>query len=1179
MQLFAPFLHPAFVQKALGDWRIASSDPQRVAPGDADLVLVLHQSLSRLLPFQDLAALSPDRRPFVAYLHLSPHDPFEAPGVYAQPLLADAVFANSEETRHRLRDFGLHDVGLFQNPAPARFAMEAPPPEHLTRLLSVSSHPPPEVEAALDLLSKQGVEVYRIGKDRNFRRTTPADIQGHDAVLTIGKTVQYGLRGGRPVYCYDHFRGPGWINRLADETEAANFSGRCSPAQRSAEAIAEEILAGYADARAWALATAAAVPERFKLETCLDALLDRAESVASLPRPALPETTTLQGRLRAEAEVCRLVDRSYASETGVPWLAVSPALHAQIDAAPVETHNLRAPEPGCACVFAAFSYRHDAHLVPDLLKNIGPSIHGYVAWDDRAASEAEAFTDETIRQTALFHAARKAGADWLFAVDPDERFEDELAAKIGPMTNEFGPVVWTFACREMFSATDYRIDGIWGNRRRARLFPCVAGMEPDRQQFHGRWTRNALKLPHHHSALAFYHLRMASAARRRHRHRLYAALDAKRKSQALGYDYLDDERGLALRRVEPDRGFSPPFIDDGGLWAAKTDCGHPPALAKDPPKAVLKRLQDTARKGGYATAASLAQDYLGTRPDDQDMALWGASAALAAEDHATAVRLAKPVAKADRESLWARLILAEAYGARGKMLRARSALRQARGLAEGSLFADQIERQWRGKHGRLDAGDALWRRWIDGTAILHDGARNAAAPIATVVLSMGAPRELRDAVASLLDGALVPEIVVVNSCGGDVMGRLGPYLDRVRIISTEGHLYPGAARNVGIDASHARFVSFLASDCTVGPENIAKRLDLHQKGARAVSGFVVPQDPASLTQTVASLLLHPNRHVDTQISQNTGYSLSLDRGIFRDFGYFPTAVRIGEDTALRRSIEAHVEIESDAQIFIRHAYPNDRAHLAEDIRARAERRVLSASFPAITGTQDLRQIVETSHADRLNLSMREFRLRRATLPQQRLSEIEAMLKDMLALERAAMLVAGRTRIEARRHHDAGLLAMASKDETARTAFAEAMTLLPEDASVRLSFAKFLDGQGATGSKERLALLEQATTLNPGDAKALMLTVDAWLAAQEETKAQQRFELSCLMRPDQKAIWARHAPLPGDAHRPMRVMALQKMFCLDPFDAGTSRTLSENYAHAGNAPARGARLAFLETVLG
>ena len=67
-------------------------------------------------------------------------------------------------------------------------------------------------------------------------------------------------------------------------------------------------------------------------------------------------------------------------------------------------------------VVAIFSFRHDAHLVPDLIENIAPMVDGWIAFDDTASTAF--FSDEWGRRRALIEAALGIGARWILAVDP-----------------------------------------------------------------------------------------------------------------------------------------------------------------------------------------------------------------------------------------------------------------------------------------------------------------------------------------------------------------------------------------------------------------------------------------------------------------------------------------------------------------------------------------------------------------------------------------------------------------------------------------------------------------------------------------------------------------------------------------------------------------------------------------
>src|SRR5438270_13637868 len=96
-------------------------------------------------------------------------------------------------------------------------------------------------------------------------------------------------------------------------------------------------------------------------------------------------------------------------------------------------------------------------------------------------------------------------------------------------------------------------------------------------------------------------------------------------------------------------------------------------------------------------------------------------------------------------------------------------------------------------------------------------AADPAPELACVVLSLGNQPELPDAVRSLTGQQPRAEIVVVNSGGGDPRrALLAAGLD-VPVISFAQRLFAGGARNVGIRATSARFVAFLAADCIAAP--------------------------------------------------------------------------------------------------------------------------------------------------------------------------------------------------------------------------------------------------------------------------------------------------------------------------------------------------------------------------
>ncbi len=215
-------------------------------------------------------------------------------------------------------------------------------------------------------------------------------------------------------------------------------------------------------------------------------------------------------------------------------------------------------------VLAVFSFRYDAHLVPDLLANIKPMVDGWVSFDDTGSREL--FSDEPARRHALLTAARSAGAQWILAVDPDERFESNLAVAMHALTCIEGSVAYTFALREMYDTEHYRIDGVWGQKTQTRLFRMPNEICQARAPLHSPWHHMIPDAEVRDSGFDLYHLKMITAKRRRARADLYQHLDPQRQYQPIGYEYLADDQNAVFVRVPDRRGYQPKHLEDNGLW-------------------------------------------------------------------------------------------------------------------------------------------------------------------------------------------------------------------------------------------------------------------------------------------------------------------------------------------------------------------------------------------------------------------------------------------------------------------------------------------------------------------------------------------------------------------------------------------------------------------------------------
>jgi glycosyltransferase involved in cell wall biosynthesis len=246
--------------------------------------------------------------------HLSPFEPFESTGIAVAQFLGSIVVANSRETAERLGELGV-DAGTIKishNACPDSFwVATAAIKRHLKNIVLISNHPPAEIMGAVEILKERGLAVRHLGISGEYRRLMPADLKDVDAVITIGKTVQCAIMAGVPVYCYDHFGGPGWIKEDNFSTaEDFNFSGRCSGRKIPAPMIAKEILDGHRSAANYIFFKRDELREKYSLRSQIGSLI----VAPSNPQPT-PEVRRLcEARLKLEVDFSRLIRRTYRGE-------------------------------------------------------------------------------------------------------------------------------------------------------------------------------------------------------------------------------------------------------------------------------------------------------------------------------------------------------------------------------------------------------------------------------------------------------------------------------------------------------------------------------------------------------------------------------------------------------------------------------------------------------------------------------------------------------------------------------------------------------------------------------------------------------------------------------------------------------------------------------------------------
>lgn len=528
-------------------------------------------------------------------------------------------------------------------------------------------------------------------------------------------------------------------------------------------------------------------------------------------------------------------------------------------------------------------------------QNLESVVDGFVSFDDTASDGV--FSDEPARRQALLEKASEIGADWILAVDPDERFEPALRERLPELVGVEEPTIWCFRCRELFEPDAYRSDGIWNNKVIARLFPVLPDVRLKANPIHGQWFPAGLKYPIRNSELNFYHLKMLDPKRRRARRDLYATLDPKRDFHGLGYDYLDDEHGLELTKIPADRMYAPSHEDDGGLWMANV-----PVSAGDPAEITLRRALAMTKRGDWIGAAALAVKALDSGanhkacPLEKARVLFQFGAYLEAQSE-----FLKYFSQHKYQDIPADVHVEyiEAMGYSGDEAGARS---QIEAVRRAGVTAPELElaglRYLPRPDETLICNATTQLEWTSSPLTIRWGTQaNYHSELATIVIGLNAPDTLRDAVQSLLEQDEKCLIVVVSSGEGSVSAVLGALAEKVIIAQTAERVFVGAARNIGASLTKSAFVAFLAEDCLAQKDWVTERLRYHKQGYRAVSSALMPSVTDRATSWAQFLTLFPRRLPGLANWYKIHYGASYERGMILSQNWFQHGLRIAEDSA------------------------------------------------------------------------------------------------------------------------------------------------------------------------------------------------------------------------------------------------------------------------------------------
>jgi len=208
--------------------------------------------------------------------------PDEKPYIYLlEEKLSSLSLFISDETKKKIVKLLNKNMNFsfFKNPAPVELCQTSYKiNKKINKILVVSNHPPDELLEACKILSFQKISTTFFGeKGDRYEIITKDILSQYDVIITIGKTVQYCLVMGIPVYIYDHFGGSGYLNNQ-NFTKAmkSNFSGRENQ-KHNADFIAKDIINRFNESIIWTQTNHQEMIKKFSIKEVLPPILNKVK--------------------------------------------------------------------------------------------------------------------------------------------------------------------------------------------------------------------------------------------------------------------------------------------------------------------------------------------------------------------------------------------------------------------------------------------------------------------------------------------------------------------------------------------------------------------------------------------------------------------------------------------------------------------------------------------------------------------------------------------------------------------------------------------------------------------------------------------------------------------------------------------------------------------------------------
>lgn len=477
-------------------------DPDVISP---DLVWVHHQ----VLPMGLLENIRDHNiTPRFYFYHMSAYDTLylEQPYIYnlEKKFATKSLFVSDEAMQFNIKKYGqvFTDPTVFPNFFPDQYLKHRKRTNSLHKILVVSNHPPEEIKLAKKLLNQQGYEVSSLGyHESSYQIISPDLLKSYDAVITIGKTVQYCLAMDIPVYIYDKFGGCGYLNSANyEKAKFTNFSGRgFSP--KTPKQISTEIIEQFQDAKSFQTKNHKLFIKQFSLSSNISkvlfvqprdikvdkhflnyliateniarcvVLVENNQTLTTENQNLINEIAAQKQLLAAKDQVIQNIDNSRAVKLAKKLHSFASLLPKKTPKDPLkpyrknyQTKIIHKKQPRQDVnIIGLIREKNESLILNDTLSGLEKIVDGFIVLDDNSDDSSieiakkhpkclaiirnlktvtgDRSMEESIHRELLLKLANSYNPKWIFYQDADERVENPSIVRKYMLDNIDNPII------------------------------------------------------------------------------------------------------------------------------------------------------------------------------------------------------------------------------------------------------------------------------------------------------------------------------------------------------------------------------------------------------------------------------------------------------------------------------------------------------------------------------------------------------------------------------------------------------------------------------------------------------------------------------------------------------------------------------------------------------------------